>query len=63
MQQEFPLKNCKNQKKSGIFQIDFKNAFNAAKRRTVLEAVAKFLLSVAPSATHNTVICFLTTHT
>ena len=51
MQQEFPLKNCKNQKKSGILQIDFKNAFNSVKQSKVLEAVEKFLPSVAPFAT------------
>ena len=37
-------------KKSGILQIDFKNGFNSVKRSKVLEAVAKFLLIVAPSA-------------
>ena len=37
-------------KNSGILQIDFKNAFNSVKRNNVLEAVAKFLPSVAPFA-------------
>ena len=50
MQQEIPLKNCKN-KNSGIFQLDFKNAFNSVKRSKVLEAVAKFLPSLALLAT------------
>ena len=38
-------------KNSRILQIDFKNAFNSVKRSKVLEAVAKFLPSVAPFAT------------
>ena len=45
------FKNCKNQKNSGTLQIDTKNAFNLVKRSKVLEAVSKFLPSLATFAT------------
>ena len=58
----------KFEKKSGIVQTDFKNAFSSVKISKVLEALVKFLPSVAlfaNFATHNTVMCntfLFTTH-
>ena len=51
MQQHFCFEKLQKSKKSSILQIDFKNALNSVKRSKILEAVEKFLPSVAPFAT------------
>ena len=44
------FEKLKKSKNSRILQINFKNAFNSVKRSKILEAVAKFLPSVASFA-------------
>ena len=50
-------------KNSGMLQIDFKNAFNSVKRRKQSQNSYLMLTLLRLFATHNTVICILTTHT